>query len=115
MLLRYFRKDPEGWRVSEHLRAAIDFRHVNLVSDFGALGHFDVVMCRNVLMYMDVERRRDILRRISAQLAPDGYLMLGATETIVGLSDAFAPAPGFAGLFTHRSDKRANIRLVANS
>ncbi|HMN74154.1 MAG TPA: protein-glutamate O-methyltransferase CheR [Rhodoblastus sp.] len=115
MLLRYFRKDSEGWRVSEHLRAAIDFRQVNLVSDFSALGHFDVVLCRNVLMYMDVERRRDILRRISTQLAPDGYLMLGATETIVGLSDEFVAAPGFAGLFTHKPQKRGAMRLVVNS
>lgn len=115
MLLRYFRKETEGWRVSEHLRAAIDFREVNLVSDFAALGHFDVVLCRNVLMYMDVERRCDILRRISAQLAPDGYLLLGATETIVGLTDDFVAAPGFAGLFTHKPQKRANMRLVVNS
>lgn len=115
MLLRYFRKDPGGWRVAEHLRAAIDFRHVNLVSDFSALGHFDVVLCRNVLMYMDVERRRDILRRISAQLAPDGYLMLGATETIVGLTDDFVAAPGFAGLFTHKPQNRGAMRLVVNS
>ena len=115
MLLRYFRKESAGWRVSEHLQAAIDFRQINLVSDFTSLGHFDVVLCRNVLMYMDVERRRDILRRISAQLAPDGYLMLGATETIVGLTDDFVAAPGFAGLFTHRPQKRANMRLVVNS
>ncbi len=115
MLLRYFRKDAAGWRVSEHLQAAIDFRHVNLVSDFSALGHFDVVLCRNVLMYMDVERRRDILRRISAQLAPEGHLLLGATETIVGLSEDFTPTPGFAGLFTHRPQKRGNMRLVVNS
>lgn len=115
MLLRYFRKDDAGWRVSEHLQAAIDFRHVNLVSDFSALGHFDVVLCRNVLMYMDVERRRDILRRISAQLAPEGHLLLGATETIVGLSEDFTPTPGFAGLFTHRPQKRGNMRLVVNS
>jgi len=115
MLLRYFRKDKAGWRVSEHLQAAIDFRHINLVSDFGALGHFDVVLCRNVLMYMDVDRRRDILRRIAAQLAPDGYLLLGATETIVGLSDEFAPTPGFAGLFTHKPQKRGAVRLVVNS
>ena len=115
MLLRYFRKDAEGWRVSEHLQAAIDFRHINLVSEFGALGQFDVILCRNVLMYMDVERRRDILRRISLQLAPDGYLMLGATETIVGLSEDFIAAPGFAGLFTHQAQRRGAMRLVVNS
>ncbi|MFV0279353.1 MAG: CheR family methyltransferase [Rhodoblastus sp.] len=115
MLLRYFRKESGGWRVSEHLKAAIDFCEINLVGNFEQLGCFDVVLCRNVLMYMDVERRRDILRRISAQLAPDGYLLLGATETIVGLSDDFAPTPGFAGLFTHKPRQRAHMRLVVNS
>ena len=115
MLLRYFRKEAEGWRVAEHLRAAIDFQNVNLVADFSHLGAFDIVLCRNVLMYMNVERKRDILQRIARQLAPDGYLLLGATETVVGLTDEFVPTPGFAGLFTRKPNTRPDLRLVANS
>lgn len=119
LLLRYFRREPDGWRVAEHLRAAIDFRCVNLVSDFTRLGGFDVILCRNALMYMDLERRRDILRRLAGQLSPDGFLLLGATETVVGLTDDFAPTPGYPGVFTRRGAQarpaRPGIRLVAAS
>jgi chemotaxis protein methyltransferase CheR len=115
LLLRHFTKDSDGWRIAEHLRATIEFRRVNLLSDFARQGRFDVVLCRNVLMYMDVERRRDVLSRIARQLAPDGYLMMGATETVVGLSDEFVAAPGHAGLFMRASAETPRLRLVANS
>ena len=114
LLLRYFRREGDLWAISEHLRAAIDFRRINLLSDFSRQDRYDVVLCRNALMYMDVSRRRDILARIAEQLAPDGYLMLGATETIVGLTDEFAPEAGYAGLFRRAAADRPKIRLVAN-
>ena len=115
LLLRHFRQDNGGWLINEHLRAAVDFRRVNLTSDFSRQGVFDVILCRNALMYMDVARRRDILVRIAQQLSPDGYLMLGATETVVGLSDDFAPAGGYAGLFRRAVSDKRKLRLVANS
>lgn len=115
LLLRHFRQDNGGWLINEHLRAAVDFRRVNLTSDFSRQGVFDVILCRNALMYMDVARRRDILVRIAQQLSPDGYLMLGATETVVGLSDDFAPAGGYAGLFWRAVSDKRKLRLVANS
>ena len=115
LLLRYFRREGDCWRINENLRAFVDFRSVNLLSDFSRQGRFDVILCRNVLMYMDVERRRDVLARIARQLAPDGYLMLGATETVVGLTDEFTPQAGFAGLFTRSSAASPKLRLVASS
>ena len=114
LLLRYFRQEDQFWRINDSLRARVDFRAVNLLSDFSRLGRFDVVLCRNVLMYMDMDRRRDVLARLSKQIAPDGYLMLGATETVVGVTDSFAPAPGYAGLFT-RAASQPKLRLVCNS
>lgn len=114
LLLRHFRQGAGAWTINEHLRAAVDFRRANLLSDFSGLGRFDVILCRNALMYMDVARRRDILARIARQLEPDGFLILGATETIVGLSDDFVAEPGYAGLFRRAVETR-KLRLVANS
>ena len=115
LLLRHFRQKDGAWEINEHLRAAVEFQRVNLTSDFSRLGRFDVILCRNALMYMDVARRRDILARLAKQLPEDGYLMLGATETIVGLSDDFVAEPGYAGLFRRVAADARRLRLVAAS
>ncbi len=113
LLLRHFQRDGEAWRINDHLRAHVEFRRANLIDEFGRFGRFDIVFCRNVLMYMDVERRRDILQRLSRVLADDGYLALGAAETVVGISDEFEPAPDCAGLFRRKTP--ASLRMAANS
>jgi len=80
-LLRYFHRKEEAWRVNEHLRARIDFRDLNLLSDFTDLGKFNVIFCRNVLMYFEPEVKRSVLSRLNQALNDDGYLFLGASET----------------------------------
>ncbi|WP_424361578.1 CheR family methyltransferase [Methylocystis parvus] len=79
-LLRYFHREDESWRVNEHLRARIDFRDFNLLSDYTELGTFDVIFCRNVLMYFEPEMKRAVLARLSQALNDSGYLFLGAAE-----------------------------------
>ncbi|MDE2363975.1 MAG: protein-glutamate O-methyltransferase CheR [Hyphomicrobiales bacterium] len=115
LLLRHFRQDSGGWCINEHLRGAVQFRRINLLSDFSTQGRFDVVLCRNALMYMDVARRRQILSRFARIVPSDGYLVLGATETIVGLSDEFVAQPGYAGLFRRSGADRGKLRLVVNA
>lgn len=102
-LLRYFRRVDSGWEISEALRAAVNFAECNLLADFSALGAFDIICCRNVLMYMDAARRNDILARIADVLAPDGILMMGAAETNVGLTDLFAALPDHPAIFVKRT------------
>ena len=115
-LLRYFQRDSDNWTISPHLRAMVDFRHANLLSDFKRFGTFDVIFCRNVLMYMDVPRRRDVLKRMAASLPDDGYLVLGAAETIVGLSDEFMPHPEHPSIFIRcPAAQRRSLRLVASA
>lgn len=115
MLLRHFRQTDGAWVINEHLKAAVEFRSVNLMSDFSKLGRFDVILCRNALMYMDVRHRQNILARLAKMMPPDGYLLLGATETIVGLTDAFTPEPGYPGLFRPAVAEPRKLRLVAAS
>lgn len=77
------------WEVREEIRRRVSFREYNLMSGFDALGRFQVIFCRNVLIYFSPELKRDILARLAAALTPGGYLFLGAAEAITGHSDAF--------------------------
>lgn len=99
MLVRYFTKDGDGWRIKDPLRSRIDFRPFNLLNDPTPLGRFDVVFCRNVLIYFDPPTKANVLARLAQQLAADGFLFLGGAETVIGISDRFAPEPGQRGLY----------------
>lgn len=93
LLVRHFERDGADWRVRPGLRARLRFERHNLLADALPLGRFDIVFLRNVLIYFDAATRRQVLDRIAAVLAPDGYLLLGGTETIRGLSGRFVPDP----------------------
>lgn len=99
LLVKYFEQTGELWQIEPGLRSMIDYRAFNLLDDFSSLGKFDIVFCRNVLIYFDEETKRDILNRIAAQLAPDGYLLMGAAETVIGLTDQFVRSPDHSGLY----------------
>ncbi len=99
MLMKYFKQTNEIWQIDSALRAMVNFRELNLLEDFSALGKFDIVYCRNVLIYFDKQTKADILNRISAVLRPDGFLSLGGAETIIGVTDAFRRVPDHRGLY----------------
>jgi chemotaxis protein methyltransferase CheR len=99
MLVKYFAQVGEMWQIAADIRAMVQYRPLNLLSDFSYLGTFDLVFCRNVLIYFDQETKVAVLNRIARVTAPHGYLVLGAAETVVGLSDAFKPVPDRRGLY----------------
>ena len=99
LLLKYFTQQGESWTISPQLRSMVQWKKFNLLESFASFGQFDIVFCRNVLIYFDQPTKVDILGRISKVMAPDGYLVLGAAETVVGLTDAFKPAPDRRGLY----------------
>ncbi len=78
----------------------VEFRAFNLLADFASLGRFDVILCRNVLIYFDQETKTDVLRRLAEAIASDGYLVLGAAESALGLSDRFRMVSDKPGLYT---------------
>ena len=89
-LQRYF--DPKGpgrWVVKPAIRNRVEFRMLNLLDSYASLGKFDIVFCRNVLIYFSAEVKKDILTRIHATLKPGGYLFLGASEALNGLPDLY--------------------------
>ena len=99
-LVRYFEKVGKGWRTKPEIRARVTFREHNLLDDCQKLGAFDVIFCRNVLIYFDERLKSAVLGRLSGQLASDGYLVLGAAETTSGLSPNFMPVPErYHGIF----------------
>ena len=104
MLMQFFQQVGEQWRISEEIRKMVQFRHLNLIERFNILGTFDVVFCRNVLIYFDLKTKSDILERIAQQLSPEGYLVLGAAETVVGLSESFKPHADKRGLYVRNGN-----------
>ncbi len=86
MLMRHFRKEETGWRISEALRAMVQFREWNLLADLRPLGQFDVVFCRNVLIYFDQATKTRVLDAIAQQMTRDGLLYLGGAETVLGIT-----------------------------
>ena len=99
MLVRHFEQVGETWRIKDELRRNIIFRRANLLDDLAALGTFDIVLCRNVLIYFDQPTKTRILGAIAGRTASDGALLLGGAESVFGLSDAFAGLPGLKGVY----------------
>ncbi len=99
LLVKYFTQVGERWQIAPKIRAMVKYRRFNLLSDFSSLGVFDVVLCRNVLIYFDQNTKSDVLRRLAGLLTNDGYLVLGAAETALGLSDRFKMISDKPGLY----------------
>ena len=95
-----FRPEGRGWRLRSSIRNCVQFRVLNLLDPFEAPGRFDVIFCRNVLMYFDSATKVNILDRLPQVLADDGCLVLGAAETMLGLSSSFASESRLRGIMT---------------
>jgi chemotaxis protein methyltransferase CheR len=103
MLVKYFKQTGELWQINPDIRAMVQHRQLNLLHDFSQLGVFDVIFCRNVLIYFDQETKVNIFNRLAKAIEPDGFLVLGAAETVVGLTDVFKPFPERRGLYRPNS------------
>ena len=99
MLVKYFTKEDVQWRIKPALRAMVEFREWNLLADLRALGQFDIVFCRNVLIYFDAPTKSRVLDAIAAQMAPDGVLFLGGAETVLGLTTSLHTIQGETGAY----------------
>ena len=99
LLVKYFEQVGETWQLAPELRAMVQFRSLNLLNDFSTLGTFDVAFCRNVLIYFDQSTKTAVLGRIARQMHDDGFLVLGAAETVIGLTETFKPLADKRGLY----------------
>ena len=99
LLVKYFTQTGELWQLNADIRAMVQHRQLNLLQDFSHLGSFDIIFCRNVLIYFDQDTKINIFGRIAKMLEPDGVLALGAAESVVGITSAFKPYPDRRGLY----------------
>ena len=112
MLMRYFKKEDANWRLADSIRAMAQFREFNLLSDLRPLGRFDVVFCRNVLIYFDQPTKARVLEAMATLMPPDGLLYLGGAETVLGITTRFAPMPNERGVYAITAGAPASPRLA---
>jgi chemotaxis protein methyltransferase CheR len=98
-MMRWFETVGDDWVASSELVRRIQFRQLNLVDDPLPIGRFDVILCRNVLLYFSPAMRRHVFARLAEVMRPGGLLVLGAGETVIGQTDAFRPSPTYRGLY----------------
>ncbi len=103
LLIKYFTQVGDMWQIAPEVRAMVKYQQLNLLSDFSRLGMFDLIFCRNVLIYFDQETKINLLNRLARVIAGDGYLVLGAAETVVGLTDSFKIVAEARGLYAPNS------------
>jgi chemotaxis protein methyltransferase CheR len=113
LLVKYFTQNGDLWQLNADIRSMVQYRQFNLLQDFSHFGRFDVVFCRNVLIYFDQQTKVSIFERLAKIMEPDGMLMLGAAETVVGMTDAFRPYPDRRGLYQPNSARGSRPGLGA--
>jgi chemotaxis protein methyltransferase CheR len=118
-MLKHFRETPRGWEPDSKLHERIRFRVANILEPPPRREGFDLVLCRNLLLYFDEITKARAFEQIGHSLRPDGWLMLGAGETVIGKTDRFHPATDVQGLFRHGSARTAgsapSIRVAATA
>ncbi len=114
-LVKYFTQSGETWQVKPELRAMVQHRQLNLLHDFSQLGTFDVIFCRNVLIYFDQDTKVSVFHRLAKATEADGFLVLGAAETVVGLCDAFRPHPERRGLYRPSVPHTVSTKVAAGA
>lgn len=114
-MVQFFDETPQGWRANETLRGMVRFERHNVLDPLSALGSatatFDLILCRNVLLYFDDATRARAFARLGTALAPDGWLLLGAGETTIGQTDLIAPDRSLPSLYRHAT--YADVRQAA--
>jgi len=100
MLVKYFRQIGDMWQINPDIRAMVQYKQLNLLQDISHLGTFDVIFCRNVMIYFDQDTKVSVFKRLARAMPDDGFLALGAAETVVGLTDTFRPIADRRGLYS---------------
>lgn len=112
LLVKYFKQEGDLWRIDEGLRRMVTFKPFNLLNSPACLGGFDVVFCRNVLIYFDRDTKSSVLSKIAKLMPSDGFLYLGGAETVLGISDRFELMPSQRGIYC-LTGKAETVRVAA--
>ncbi|CAA9513776.1 MAG: Chemotaxis protein methyltransferase CheR [uncultured Sphingomonas sp.] len=112
-MIKWFEETPDGWRAAEGLRRPVRFQVHNLLEAPPHPGGFDIVLCRNVLLYLNTEMRERAFERLSSAMVPDGWLMLGAGETVIGQTRKLTADKETRGLYILAGQAEQADRQVA--
>lgn len=99
LLMKYFKQEGDKWRVNDEIRNMVKYEYFNLLDPMSRLGTFDIIFCRNVLIYFDEKTKAKVLENMAKQIENDGFLFLGGAETVLGITEAFKPVPGQRGIY----------------
>jgi chemotaxis protein methyltransferase CheR len=110
MLVKYFSQIGDRWQINAKIRGMVQYKEFNLLQDPMALGRFDVVFCRNVLIYFDQPTKTRVLNSVSKLMPEDGFLFLGGAETVLGITDKFQMVPGQRGVYGVASASASGAR-----
>ncbi len=102
-LMKHFAQVGEMWQISEELKGMVKFKPMNLLDNYMGFHNYDVVFCRNVLIYFEPDMKTKVLEKVRKAMKPDGTLFLGAAETVLGITDKFKPVTGSRGMY-HTTD-----------
>lgn len=102
-LVKYFTQNGDKWHINQDIKSMIKFQYFNLLDSMTSLGQFDIIFCRNVLIYFDQPTKKAVMEKQSQLLAKDGYYFLGGAETVLGITEALKNVPDTRGLYA-RSD-----------
>ena len=115
LLMKYFTQDGDKWLVNDDIKKMVDYKYFNLLDSMVALGQFDVVFCRNVLIYFDQSMKKDVMERIGKQMTDDGFFFLGGAETVLGITDQFKAVPNVRGLYAKPESVHTEQPKVASA
>lgn len=99
VLRKYFTLFGDSWKIKDEVRSMVNFRKMNLMQPFSALGKFDIILCRNVAIYFTLQDRTKLFNKIADSLADDGYLLIGSTESLTGVCSRFIPKRHLRSIF----------------
>jgi chemotaxis protein methyltransferase CheR len=112
-LLRWFEPVGDDWKASDDLRNLIEFRVDNILDPKVPSGYYDLILCRNVQLYFSAQKRREVFDHLAKYSRPDGLLLLGAGETVIGQTENFVSNREFRGSYVHSSDNAARRAAAA--
>jgi len=108
LLMKYFTQNGDLWTLNDDIKRMVKFDYFNLLDPLSPLGQFDIIFCRNVLIYFDEQTKSQVLNQMAQQIAQDGFLFLGGAETVIGITDAFKPIPDRRGLYAIEGSPHLN-------
>jgi chemotaxis protein methyltransferase CheR len=112
LLVKHFKQVGDVWQLNPDIRAMVRYQQANLLQDFSHFGVFDIIFCRNVLIYFDQPTKIDVFGRMQRVNEPDGFLFLGAAETVIGLTDAYRACPDLRGVYAPNPARTSSPSLA---